>query len=389
MDSDRLLITANSPGEVAWLKALAREADRRGGTVEVLLLPCTFASGRELQVASALPGVSRVYRTRELPGIVWRGLPGRTRLLHLGGDMMYSALLIRRWGWPAWSYLWTRPWWDRDFRGYFIRNDWNRNWLRKRGVAPEKVHMVGDLVADSVLGQGGELPAWEADRISFLPGSRLTEVEVLTPFYLGVAEKLIARHPQLKFQLLVSPFIDRDKLARALVQPPHPNVVDGCCGYLQGDRVLGPTTSLEVVPGSPQALARSAMIISIPGTKTAEAGVLGVPTLMIMPGNGPEHVPTGGLLGLLDWVPGGRWLKGEVLLRMRDRVGILAQPNLMAGKYLMPEIIGVITTAEVAEEAARLLSDPTALATAREQLQELYRPSRGAAARMLDMMLDA
>ena len=98
----------------------------------MLLLPCTFASGREYEVAAALPGVSRVYRTRELPRLFAFGLPGPTRLLHLGGDLMYSALLVRRWDGLCWAVLFNT---DRAADGKVLS-----------GVIDPLVHRAADAV---------------------------------------------------------------------------------------------------------------------------------------------------------------------------------------------------------------------------------------------------
>ena len=93
----RLLITANSPGEMAgWVRPILHQWHRLGlGPADILLLPCSFATGQEERVARTLPGVDHVYR----PGDYFKLLLSEGRryqggtLLHLGGDLMYSAFL--------------------------------------------------------------------------------------------------------------------------------------------------------------------------------------------------------------------------------------------------------------------------------------------------------
>lgn len=136
-----------------WVRPILKEWHERGlGAVDILLLPCSFATGQEERVARSLPGVEHVYR----PGDYFRLWRSEARkyqdgnLLHLGGDLMYSAFLGWRWGIRCWSYLWARPWWNSAFSGYFTKDAWGVDWLRKRRVPPEQIHLTGDLVLDAV-----------------------------------------------------------------------------------------------------------------------------------------------------------------------------------------------------------------------------------------------
>lgn len=382
-----LLITANSPGEIAgWMRpVLARwRAACPGAGVVVILLPCTFASGRESDVAHALEGVERVVPAARFPhflsrgGADYRGCP----LLHLGGDLMYAAALSWRWGLAAWSYLWARPWWDGAFCGYFTRDGSGVQWLLRRRVDPGKILVVGDLVVDSVEQRCRHRVQPEPGTVSFLPGSRHREVEGLVPFYLGVAEALAC--PGRRFQLLLSPFVDPRRQQELLTASPHVKV-GGAKGHIEGNELVSPAgvrVSLHRQDGL-EALARSELAITIPGTKTAEAGCLGVPCLTLLPLNRPEELPFIGLLGLLDWLPGGGHLKGRYLVTLKESIGLVAQPNILAGRALMPELIDVLSPSGVAEAAARLLEQPSRLAEVSLELRRLYSPLRGASARIV------
>jgi lipid A disaccharide synthetase len=93
-----------------------------------------------------------------------------------------------------------------------------------------------------------------------------------------------------------------------------------------------------------------------------------------------------GLLGLLDWLPGGNRLKGRMLLTMKKNIGFLAQPNLLAGEALVRELVDVLTPARVVDEAARLLEDPQELARQSSRLRDLYQSSLGTARRIFDRL---
>lgn len=387
-----LLFTANSPGEIAgWLRPLVVQARKRWPStrIVVVLLPCTFASGGESRVAVDLVGVDEVIPASQFTRLLLRDGSrfGPSVLFHLGGDLMYAAALVWRWGFTAWAYLWGRWWWDRFFRGYFVKDERGIAWLRKRKVPLSKVHVVGDLVADAVEAALEGHPRREGRWLSFLPGSRDHEFAGLTPLFLEIAERLSVGRPDLRFQILVSPFLEPARAEEALLSPPLPRV-----GGVQGRLVDGALVSprgvrMEVVrQGNLAALANSELALTIPGTKTAEAGVLGVPHLMFLPLNMPEKLPFIGLLGLLDWVPGGARLKGRLLLRMKETIGLLAQPNLLAGEAVVPEVVDVVTAADLAARAGRLLDDPEGLRRTSARLKDLYRTSRGAAGRIFDGM---
>jgi len=372
----RLLITANSPGEMAgWVRPILKEWHERGlGAVDILLLPCSFATGQEERVARSLPGVEHVYR----PGDYFRLWRSEARkyqdgnLLHLGGDLMYSAFLGWRWGIRCWSYLWARPWWNSAFSGYFTKDAWGVDWLRKRRVPPEQIHLTGDLVLDAVRQYVPHPTLDKEDQISYLPGSRRHELASLTPFFLELHGRLQQLFPGLKGVLHLSPFLPQEEIAPLLQSSPDPKV-----GGLQGtltDRTLQTgKTHLEIVGEEHYSrLSKSRLAISIPGTKTAEAGYLRTPLLTILPLNRPEHLPSIGPLGLLDFLPGGAHLKGRLILKTRPRVGLLSHPNILAGRPLLPELLEPLRLEALVTLVSNILGEKEKLRGVSEQLASLY-----------------
>lgn len=374
--SGRLLLTANSPGEIAgWVRPILNAWRARGlGPVDILLLPCTFATGQEERVALSLDGVERVYRPSQYLSLLWsKGRDYRDgHLLHLGGDLMYSAFLSWRWGISSWSYMWARPWWDSAFRGYFTKNDWGVNWLKKRRVPDHKIHLTGDLVLDSVRLQVTRPSQERLQQISYLPGSRPQELASLTPLFLEVHRRLQEENPGLRGVLHLSPFLPREQVESLLQQPPDPKV-GGIGGRLEGRKLLAGGVELELAAEDGLLrLSQSELAVSIPGTKTAEAGYLRTPVVTIVPLNRPEHLPSIGLLGLLDFLPGGRYLKGRLLLRLRDTVGLLGHPNILAQEALLPEYLEVMNAEWLAGRLAPLLADKKKLREVSTTLRSLY-----------------
>ncbi len=385
----KLLIAANSPGEVAWVRPLARLLSERGGSCDVLLYPCTFATGREADVLSSFPGVHRVWQTRQLPGLWWRRqseYPAGTPLLHLGGDLFYTAAFQLRYGWRCWSYLWARPWWDRCFEGYFSRNQASTRGILRRKIDPSKICEVGDFVVDTCRLAVPQLPPCRPRCLALLPGSRPEEARRLIPFYARVAELLQERCGDLEFVAPISPFLSHSMLQAELERRPDARF-DYAPGRLEPNAYQTHRgVRLELV--REQSLARlseAALAVSLPGTKTAEAGALGVPILCIVPLNAPEYLPSVGLLGLLDWVPGARGLKGQVILRQRQRIGLLAQPHQLLGEALIPELVEELS----AEDVARAILEtgfPAMSGQARPRLLQAYEALAGCSEKILERL---
>lgn len=388
----KILIAANSPGEVAWVKPLALEIQRRGWSCDVILYPCTFATGHEASVLRSFVGVAKVWEPKQVMALALtqgKCYPAETPLLHLGGDLMYSAWMHWRWKWTCWSYLWARGWWDRAYQGYFSRNAQSTGGLKRRRIAAQKIYEVGDLIVDAVRSQVPELPAKDPNLITFLPGSRDEEIRHLIPFYARVAEHLLAQKPQLRFQATLSPFMSPTRLQELLSRPVDPRL-DSTPGHfdsVEGAFVCRSGLRIPLLQkDSLQALAASSLAVSIPGTKTAEAACLGVPTLTLVPLNCPEGLPYGGLLGLLDWIPGGSHWKGRWLKGQSAKMGLLAQPNQLLQEAVMPEIIDTVTAIEVAQQVAQLLENPVTLNEKGLRVRQAYQSLGGCTSKMLERL---
>lgn len=360
-----------------WVRPVAKAWQQAGaGPVDLLLLPCTFATGQEERVARELPGVDRVYRSRDYAKLLWRD--GRDyrdgALLHLGGDLMYSALLSWRWKLQAWSYLWTRPWWNGAFQGFFTKDDWGVRWLLKRKTPQEKIHLIGDLVLDSVRQAVPEEPALSRDfQISYLPGSRSVEVRGLTPLCLEVHHNLCQRFPGLRGVLHLSPFLPPEELTALITAAPDP-AFGGLQGRREGDFLhdgRGGGLEIATVDGY-ERLARSALALSIPGTKTAEAGYLRTPVVTMTPLNRPEHLPSIGIVGLLDFLPKGNLIKGRLMLRLKPKIGLLGQPNMLAGRALLPEVLDLVDGRSLADLVAQQIVEDGLLEGVAMELRQLY-----------------
>jgi lipid A disaccharide synthetase len=130
-------------------------------------------------------------------------------------------------------------------------------------------------------------------------------------------------------------------------------------------------------------MAKSQLVISIPGTKCMEAAVLGRALLVAVPLNRVDEIAMNGIAAYLHRVPIiGRPLKRWIARRVAERIPMFAQPNIDAGRFIAPEIRGILQPQQVAAKAAEMLEDTVALRMMGETLAGLYAKDVGAAERM-------
>ncbi len=393
-----VLITANSPGEIAgWTRPVVKCLLEKEPSVKisVLLLPCSFSSGREREVAESIPGVQKVYSVWETLSIILFGAGNRFArskvLLHLGGDLFYAALLSRKLDMTAWAYEWAQKSWDRQFKGYFARDEKNRLILYKREIHESKIHIVGDLLVDSVYFRADDarpVPKKEGLLIGLMPGSRTREALGLMPLLGGVADKIKERFHDTDFYMPISPFIDREKFFGSFPLKPDkkmPGVV-----IEHSDVILRTEngTPIYLSDDSMSVMKQCDFIITIPGTTTGEAGTLGIPLISILPLNRPELIPYIGLIGLLEHVPLiGKPIKAKLMMGLSKTKPLLSQPNLRAGYEIIPEMMEVVDPDSIFKKILPYLEDKEKLAEIKEKLLNLYSPYKGAAEKIAEMLL--
>ncbi len=387
----RLKVIANSPGEVlTWATILTNWFD-----VELLLTPCPFASGREFDYAlraGSFHKVSPPWSTFKLALLGRRDkylreeeleLTEDDLLLHLGGDLAYSALLAKRYRVRVISYIWGRRSWDKYIQLYIVYSQAQREELLRRGIPADKILKARDLVWEGIeLAQNS--PQYESFRSSLVAdlgvmcGSREREVKYLIPLVLRSLEILRRRLSlsRLTINLPLSPLIPVELIERLLSEAGLERVSGE---HSEGDVLTYNNEALEIrVLRSPVSryagISASRLILTIPGTKTHEVAHLGKPMLVILPLHKPEEIPVGGLPGLLDFLPFnlGKPLKRMLILKMERRFKYVALPNILANKEIVPEFRGRFSPEELATALERLITSPEKLSEITQNLQEIY-----------------
>lgn len=400
MSAPVLFVTANGPGEVmGWTRPFLRqiyelEPQTR---VTVVVLPCAYATGRESELLATMFPAARVIDPRTYGRfLLGRHVAGLERvrgvLQYLGGDLFHAATIARRLGLRPMTYKFSKRSYARLFERFFALDERNAQELRAMGAPPDRVRVVGNLVADSVVGslQEPPPPPGTGSGVCILPGSRPYELRFLMPFFMAVARELVRLRPGLAITFVVSPFNSDDELRAGVEWSGDPQHFGVAGRFDASDSAIEVEGARFAVDRSHDygALAKSQLVISIPGTKCMEAAVLGRALLVVVPLNRVDEIAMNGVAAYLHRVPlVGRPLKRWIAAKVAQRIKMFAQPNIDAGRFVAPELRGILKPQAVAQSAAELLDDPHELRVMGETLAALYAGDVGAAQRMAEDVL--
>jgi lipid-A-disaccharide synthase len=386
-------VTVNGPGETAgWLRPLAAAIARGAPTVSMttVVTPCQLASGRESAVIAQLAGVSHVERlgpylrqaaARRVTGARRAGPP---LVLHLGGDPVYALLIAWVLGAAAWTYG-TSARYRNSFERFLVPDERTASKLRTRGVAARCITVVGQLVTDSV--QAGR-HTWAGSTggeptVVFLAGSRQAQVEFMVPYYAAVVERVHASGCRMRSLLLASPFVSLDLLASGLSEAGWAVVPRN--GTFDATSPLGP--ALRIIRCGVEDLGGVDLAVTIPGTNTLQLAALGVPHLVVTPGQRAELIAFTGPLGLLKptwW--GAAAIRRAALHRLSRQLPYLAIPNIIAGAEIVPEMRNAVEPPDVAVRVTQLLAAADMRREMSARLRAVAGPT-GAADRVVALML--
>lgn len=396
------VVTANSPGEVAtWLtptvKALKGQFPL--ATISVYIVPCAFASGAETDVVKRLDEVDRAYSPRQYWRVALGGRPPAIDagvLLYLGGDLVHAAHLARRLNLPAVAYVERGSRWTSSFRRLLVPDEKAKERVLKRGERAERVHVIGDLMIDAVkptfkreealrrFGLDGDKPI-----VAVFPGSRPYEIAYSLPFLLRGMELAAEAEKDLQCTISLSSFARPQVLAgkRASgLDGTSLQVKETSTGWqVVTERGL----RAYVVQGLPYDVMQVAdLAVTLPGSNTAEMAAAGLPMVVTLPLNLAEKIPLPGAIHYVEKIPFiGKKLKRAAVHKKAAQMQFVAWPNRKAGRFVVPEVRGVLHASDVAKAVVDLLSDEHARLQMAQQLQKVMGPA-GAAAKLTGHLAD-
>jgi lipid-A-disaccharide synthase len=375
-----IFIFTSSPGEISgWVKPLVKKLKERepGIRLIVLLPPCQYASGKEEEVCKQIPEIDMVLGPKKALGFLFLGRAPKNlyplskgAILHLGSDLFYSVLLSKKLGWPAFAYTHKFVAWKRYFKKFMVIDEKTKKYLLSKGVKEEQVGVVGNLMLDAVQPQFSREEArnlWKLDPqepvIGLMPGSRPAHVRYISPFFLKAAELIREEIPSAQFLMSKSPFVSQSLYAQSL-REDEGRVIEGTKGKFKKDKIIT-EKGLEVsfISGMPYDIMKVCdLILTIPGTNTAEAAFLGTPMVVAAPLHKPDLVPLYGFWGQVGRIPLlGKPLKRLVIRKFNKQIRFVAHPNKRVKREIAPEVRGIIRAGDVAEKAISLLKEPQAL----------------------------
>jgi len=316
----------------------------------------------------------------------------------MGGDFWHALWLARKTGYRRLAYVILPTGMTRHFDTVCVPTLQVRDILAGKGTPQERIRIVGNLMVDGIrsdlsrdqLRRTLELPG-DSLTLGLLPGSRLYHVRESLPAYLKITDDIQAALPGTRFLLGLSPFISLEALDRCLIEARPPSI-PGTTGRLvrEADGSLpsictAAGTEVKVLPARQYEVMLAAdLILTIPGTNTAEVACMGTP--MIVTSTGGARVPRGGLGWLMGGLPLGRGMRKRSAAQVLRRFRFSALPNQVAERMLVPEVYVEKSADEVTVVALELLKDQARRKTISAQLHGLM-GEPGAADRVKDEIL--
>lgn len=340
----RIALLANGPGEVwGWCRPLIEEAVMRGWQIDVHLLPCQFASGKEQQVIAALP-VGLYRHSSALAAMKNMFSPlGYSAVLQLGGDLMFGRYLAWRNSAPLACYSYGA----KKGMKHCQRIMTSRSGL----YSAESLKVVGDLVLDS-LESPADVP-WnvpQGGRIAVFPGSRPNIRNKAFELLNEICSCMRQASEVFEFRVLLSAFSDDEEILR------------------------WKNAGFSVWKGPmPAGISGADLAVTQPGTNTLELMYCAQPLIILAPISFSNEVPLSGIAGIVGGIPwlGSRLKRAFALRYARKIAGRAAWPNRLYGKTFIPELIGEYGAPEIAREICACLHDAQGLRRQKEILEKL------------------
>ena len=391
-----VLLVTNGPGELyTWVTPVLKQLRQQAPDwrIAIGVIPCQFASGREVDIAQTLVGdvfsPTNTMRTitlgQPLTGFsegVQDGL-----VLSLGGSVDLAVRLAAKLGWDVMRYHFE-PAWHKSLHTLFVTDEKNAQKVQQKAAA--RAIPVGNLVADALAElDDSNINHLGSPHVLVMAGSRDGFARYILPLMLAVIDRIRAHYPEARFVYPRSRLLSEQGFQAALqggdLQGKH--ALGGISGKFDESKnciVTEAGTVLELISESARyAHMKTADIaLTIPGTNTLELGMAHLPSVVAFALNKPEAIPLEGLAHWLSSIP----IIGTPLKRRAVRLAAphlpASLPNHFAGETLMVELKGVLHADDVSKAALELLADAPKRQHIRTRLRETM-PQPGAAAALV------
>ena len=418
-----ILILSNGSGEITtWVRPVVKALrnklgdDRDYARISVVLSPCSNASGKEADIALSYPEVDRVQSALGFfPFLItgktadnwdWRN---KGVVLFLGGDQFFPVVIGKRLNYRTVIYAeWEARWHSLINRFGVMKSEVTKNVKSKYA---DKFTVVGDLMAEASLEKTGGQRDRETRRqgdgdkeylIGILPGSKAAKLAQGVPLSLAIAQYINSKLPNTKFFIPVAPTLDLQTLASFADADKNPmsqyfggvsaklfdvDSIDSDKPYLQ--TTTGLKVELSLKHPAYDLLSQCSICITTVGANTAELGSLAVPMIVLLPTQQLDAMRSwDGIPGLLANLPFvGTSFAKLINSYFLKRKGLLAWPNIWAGKEIVPELVGKLQPSEVGDFILDYLKNPEKLSEMRDNLRSA-RGQAGAADKLTQLVFE-
>lgn len=406
-----ILILSNGPGELmTWVRPVVQQLRQQMGNdrskirISIVLSPCPHATGKEVEIARSYPEIDRVQGAKDFwIFLLW----GKTAenwdwrefgiVIFLGGDQVFPVIIGRRLGYRTVVYAeWDARW---------------HHWIDRFGVMkPEivanapakyahKFMVVGDLMAEvskEIKKEAIQDSSASLELIGLLPGSKPAKLSQGVPLLLAIAEKIHVINPKTRFVIPVAPTLDLATLAR--FGDPQQNPLIQQLGWASAKlknessayfliTSAGLRVELHTTAPAYNLLSQCRLCLTTVGANTAELGSLAVPMIVLIPTQELDAMRAwDGLPGLLANLPGVGSIFAKTINWIVLRQGrLFAWPNIWAKAEIVPELVGQLQPATVAEMVIDFLNHPEKLEAMRDRLRTV-RGEAGAAQKLAQLV---
>lgn len=398
MKSVDILILSNGPGEITtWVRPVTKTLreilgnDRSQVRLSVMLSPCPNATGQEAAIARRYPEVDRVQSSEHFFSFLLWGKTAENWdwrdqgvVLFLGGDQFFPLILGKRLGYRTVIYAEWEARWYRWIDCFGVMNS--------SVIEPipqpyrQKLTVVGDLMADVTPTAVNSQDLLADPVIALLPGSKPGKLTQGVPLCLAIAQQVYQQKPQTRFILPVAPTLDLLTLAR-FGDPSH-NPFVGKMGGVSAELVFpSPETGqnpffqtdqglkVELITQFPahDHLRQCCLALTTVGANTAELGALGIPMIVLLPTQQLDAMRTwDGIPGILANLPFiGPSLAKTINSTVLKQGRLFAWPNIWAKEEIVPELVGELQAADVAQLVLDWLTHPAKLKQIRDRLLQV------------------
>ncbi len=390
-----VIVVSNGPGELStWVRPVVEnlnkindsleEIDRLNFSINLVLVPCPNATGKEYKVAKSWNKFVLITK----PNTFWKLLirpykyskwPQKGIVIFLGGDQFWSVLLAKRLGYINITYAeWISRWprWNNIIAAM--------NMKVKKSIPQKyryKCKVVGDLMADIKKKNNVYLNTKTKNWIALLPGSKKTKLSVGIPYFLEIADYIHNKNKNINLIIPIAPTTSTSEYL--FFQSNQNPIAKHYSSKIKSikqikssifDYVIETTknTKIYLINKHPcyEVLKKCDLAITTVGANTAELAALALPMIVILP---TQHLNVmnswDGILGIIGKIS---FINQFFAFLIKNwylkKKKFFAWPNIKAKKLIIPERIGNISPKQIANEALFLIKNKKYLKEQKDDL---------------------